>query len=579
MENFVVSARKYRPTTFESVVGQNTLTQTLKNAIKSNHLAHAYLFCGPRGIGKTTCARIFAKTINCQNLSSDYEACNECESCKAFNEQRSYNIHELDAASNNSVDDIRSLIEQVRIPPQIGHYSVYIVDEVHMLSSGAFNAFLKTLEEPPAHAIFILATTEKHKILPTILSRCQIYDFSRITVKDTVAHLQRIAEKEGVLVDMETLNIIAQKSDGGMRDALSIFDQLVSFCGNNITYQDTIQTLNVLDCEYYFRLVDICLKNDINNALLIFNEILNKGFDGQHFIEGLGSHLRDVLVSHDIATTCLLEVGENIATRYHHQAKQCTPEFLFKALQITNDCSLNYRTTRNKRLLIEITLIKLCQITNHPTPDKNENEHKPIQPLNAIQQIPAQAQTPPANIQPVAQATPQPASSPKNSHIGTTIPTSTISRPMSVSINNLQLNQEGSEIKQLSKTPSILQKEETFTEDNLRKVWLEQIVPLSADKYMAMILEKYQPTLQANNIIRLQVDNKSQVGDIQSIQEQIINVLRRELNNDLIKLQLSINEATDTEDTVYTASDKMALLTQKNPDLGLLRQQFNLLLE
>ena len=316
MESFVVSARKYRPSTFETVVGQHTLTQTLKNAIKSNHLAHAYLFCGPRGVGKTTCARIFAKTINCQHLTADFEPCNECESCKAFNEQRSYNIHELDAASNNSVDDIRSLIEQVRIPPQVGKYSVYIVDEVHMLSQGAFNAFLKTLEEPPAHAIFILATTEKHKILPTILSRCQIYDFNRITIPDTVDYLQKIAQREQIKIDVEALNVIAQKSDGGMRDALSIFDQLVNFCGTDISYQDAISTLNVLDYEYYFRLVDCALVSDVTGALLLFNEVLAKGFDGQHFVDGLGSHLRDVMVSKDVATIALLEKGESVSKRY-----------------------------------------------------------------------------------------------------------------------------------------------------------------------------------------------------------------------------------------------------------------------
>ena len=340
MDNFIVSARKYRPSSFNSVVGQQALTTTLKNAIKSNHLAHAYLFCGPRGVGKTTCARIFAKTINCQNLTPEAEACNECESCVSFNEQRSYNIHELDAASNNGVDDIRSLTDQVRIPPQIGKYSVYIIDEVHMLSQGAFNAFLKTLEEPPAHAIFILATTEKHKIIPTILSRCQIYDFNRITVADTVKHLQYVALQEGVTADINGLNIVAQKSEGGMRDALSIFDQLVSFCGNNITYQGVIENLNVLDYEYYFRLVDGFLKGEVSQSLLIFNEILNNGFDGHHFITGLSSHLRDVLVSKDPVTIALLEVGADIGERYKIQAQMCSQEFLFQGLKICNDCDI-----------------------------------------------------------------------------------------------------------------------------------------------------------------------------------------------------------------------------------------------
>jgi DNA polymerase-3 subunit gamma/tau len=364
MENFIVSARKYRPSTFLSVVGQSSLTNTLKNAIASNHLAHAYLFCGPRGVGKTTCARIFAKTINCLNPASDHESCNECESCKAFNEQRSYNIHELDAASNNSVEDIRTLIEQVRIPPQIGQYSVYIIDEVHMLSTAAFNAFLKTLEEPPAHAVFILATTEKHKVLPTILSRCQIYDFNRIGVNDTIEHLQFVAQKENIKAEPEALSVIAQKSDGGMRDALSIFDQVVSFCGNEITYKAVIENLNVLDYDYYFRLVENFLEGKIPSTLLIFNEILNKGFEGQNFINGLSAHLRDLLVCKDPQTVTLLEVGANIREAYKKQAQVCSDAFLYSALKLTNECDLNYRLSKNKRLLVELTLIRLCQLSD-----------------------------------------------------------------------------------------------------------------------------------------------------------------------------------------------------------------------
>jgi len=364
MENFIVSARKYRPSTFLSVVGQGPLTSTLKNAIVSNHLAHAYLFCGPRGVGKTTCARIFAKTINCMNPTAEHEACNECESCKAFNEQRSYNIHELDAASNNSVDDIRSLIEQVRIPPQIGKYSVYIIDEVHMLSAAAFNAFLKTLEEPPAHAIFILATTEKHKVLPTILSRCQIYDFNRISVNDTISHLQTVAQKEGIQAEPEALSIIAQKADGGMRDALSIFDQVVSFCGNEITYKKVIQNLNVLDYDYYFKLVENFLSGNVTECLLLFNEILSKGFEAQSFINGLSGHFRDLLVCKDPQTIPLLEVGANIQENYRKQAQNCNDQFLFKALRLTNECDLNYRISKNNRLLVELTLIRLCQLSD-----------------------------------------------------------------------------------------------------------------------------------------------------------------------------------------------------------------------
>lgn len=363
MENFIVSARKYRPDTFQTVVGQASITSTLKNAIKNSQLAHAYLFCGPRGVGKTTCARIFAKTINCQNLTAEIEPCNECESCKAFNGSRSYNIHELDAASNNSVDDIRNLTDQVRIPPQIGHYSIYIIDEVHMLSQAAFNAFLKTLEEPPRHAIFILATTEKHKIIPTILSRCQIFDFNRIKISDISSHLLHVATSESVVVENEALNVIAQKADGAMRDALSIFDQIVSFSGRNITYKDVISNLNVLDYDYYFRCVDLFLKNDISGSLLLFNEILDHGFDGHHFITGLSSHFRDVMVCKDPVTIQLLEVGGEIKEKYKVQAARCESDFLIGALQIANECDLQYKASQNKRLLVELAVIKIAQLS------------------------------------------------------------------------------------------------------------------------------------------------------------------------------------------------------------------------
>ncbi|WP_319228853.1 DNA polymerase III subunit gamma/tau [Draconibacterium orientale] len=363
MENFIVSARKYRPDSFQTVVAQASITNTLKNAIKSNQLAHAYLFCGPRGVGKTTCARIFAKTINCTNLTDDTEACNTCESCTSFNSSRSFNIHELDAASNNSVDDIRNLTDQVRVPPQMGKYSVYIIDEVHMLSSQAFNAFLKTLEEPPKHAIFILATTEKHKIIPTILSRCQIFDFNRIGVADISEHLEYVAKSESVEVEGEGLNIIAQKADGAMRDALSIFDQIVSFSGKKITYQDVITNLNVLDYDYYFRLVDEFLKNNVTEVLVIFNDILNHGFDGHHFITGLSSHFRDLLVCKDPVTIQLLEVGGDIKERYRAQAAATESDFLLDAMQIANTCDIQYKTSQNKRLLIELALIRIAQLT------------------------------------------------------------------------------------------------------------------------------------------------------------------------------------------------------------------------
>lgn len=363
MENFIVSARKYRPDSFQTVVAQASITNTLKNAIKSNQLAHAYLFCGPRGVGKTTCARIFAKTINCTNLTDDTEACNECESCKSFNSSRSFNIHELDAASNNSVDDIRNLTDQVRVPPQMGKYSVYIIDEVHMLSSQAFNAFLKTLEEPPKHAIFILATTEKHKIIPTILSRCQIFDFNRIGVSDISEHLEYVAKSESVDVEGEGLNIIAQKADGAMRDALSIFDQIVSFSGKKITYQDVITNLNVLDYDYYFRLVDEFMKNNVTEVMVIFNDILSHGFDGHHFITGLSSHFRDLLVCKDQVTIQLLEVGGDIKERYRTQATATESDFLLDAMQIANTCDIQYKASQNKRLLIELALIRIAQLT------------------------------------------------------------------------------------------------------------------------------------------------------------------------------------------------------------------------
>ncbi len=359
---YIVSARKFRPNTFKSVVGQLNITTTLKNAIKNKQLAHAYLFCGPRGVGKTTCARIFAKTINCFSVSDDYEACGVCESCKAFDENRSYNIHELDAASNNSVDDIKTLIDKVRIPPQIGSYSVYIIDEVHMLSQAAFNAFLKTLEEPPKHAVFILATTEKHKIIPTILSRCQIYDFSRITIKDAIEHLKYVAGAKNIDYDEDGLAVIAQKADGAMRDALSIFDQIVSFSGNQITYQNVIANLNVLDYDYYFQITDAFLATDYVQALLIFDKILKKGFDGHHFITGLAGHFRDLLVCKDDGTSNLFDVGDSIKTKYNIQSELCSIDFLYEALKLTTDCDLAFKNAKEKRLHVEFTLLGLSRL-------------------------------------------------------------------------------------------------------------------------------------------------------------------------------------------------------------------------
>lgn len=363
MEEYIVSARKYRPMSFDSVVGQNALTTTLRNAVKSGKLAHAYLFCGPRGVGKTTCARIFAKAINCLNPTADGEACGQCESCRAFSEQRSYNIFELDAASNNSVENIKQIMEQTRIPPQVGRYKVFIIDEVHMLSTAAFNAFLKTLEEPPAHVIFILATTEKHKILPTILSRCQIYDFERMTVENTIAHLKHVADKEGIKYEEEALGIIAEKADGGMRDALSIFDQAASFCQGNITYQKVIEDLNELDADNYFRIIDLAMENKVSDIMLLLNSIIEKGFDGGNLINGLASHVRNVLMAKDASTLTLLEVSKQQRDKYAEQAQRCPTRFLYTALKIMNQCDLNYRQSSNKRLLVELTLIQVAQIT------------------------------------------------------------------------------------------------------------------------------------------------------------------------------------------------------------------------
>ena len=363
MEEYIVSARKYRPMSFDSVIGQSSLTTTLKNAVKSGKLAHAYLFCGPRGVGKTTCARIFAKAINCEHPREDGESCNECESCKAFNEGRSYNIFELDAASNNSVENIKALMEQTRIPPQVGRYKVFIIDEVHMLSTAAFNAFLKTLEEPPSHVIFVLATTEKNKILPTILSRCQIYDFERMTVNNTVNHLKMVAEKEGITYEEQALEVIAEKADGGMRDALSIFDQAASFCQGNITYQKVIEDLNVLDTENYFKIVELSLENKVSDIMVLVNSIIEKGFDGGNLVNGLASHMRNILMAKDPQTLPLLEVSTQQRQHYQEIAQKCPTNFVYKALKILNQCDINYKQSSNKRLLVELTLIQVAQIT------------------------------------------------------------------------------------------------------------------------------------------------------------------------------------------------------------------------
>ena len=574
MENYIVSARKYRPITFESVVGQQALTQTLRNAIRTNHLAHAYLFCGPRGVGKTTCARIFAKTINCLSPTEENDACNQCESCTAFNEQRSFNIHELDAASNNSVEDIRSLIDQVRIPPQIGKYSVYIIDEVHMLSGNAFNALLKTLEEPPKHAIFILATTEKHKILATILSRCQVYDFNRITVADTISHLQYVAQKENINASEEALNVVAQKADGGMRDALSIFDQLVAFCGTNISYEQAIEVLNVLDSDYYFRLVDAALSGDVSNALLLLNEVLVKGFDAGHFITGFAQHLRDVLVSKDIATVALLETPEVIRQQYQAQAQRCAAKWLFNALDIMNTCDINYRTAKNKRLTVELALIKLCRLL------------EPAEPIQTNTQ-PTQ-RTAVASPQPSVKTATQP-STPIQQQ-ATVKPTITPPPPKPVigampSLGNLGLintnaasNQANSAQTSTGQSTTTEKRNTPFTIDQLKSAWVGQVKNFEKEERFKAMLITYEPVMDSEHMFHITVKNQLQKKVFSQFGKQLMDNIRNELQNDHIQLKVEIDEHVIGQ-VAYTASEKYKLLAQQNPQLDDLRQRMNLQLE
>lgn len=590
MKNFIVSARKYRPSTFDSVIGQRALTITLKNAIATGKLAQAYLFCGPRGVGKTTCARIFAKTINCMNITSDGEACNECESCKAFNEQRSFNIHELDAASNNSVEDIRSLIEQVRIPPQIGKYKVYIIDEVHMLSSSAFNAFLKTLEEPPAHAIFILATTEKHKILPTILSRCQIYDFNRIGVNDIVEHLQYVAEKEGIEADVEGLNIIAQKADGGMRDALSIFDQVVSFTGGKIHYQDVIANLNVLDYEYYFTLTNNFLENKISDSLLIFNDILNKGFDGNHFITGLASHFRDLLVAKDEATTCLLEIATNVKARYIEQAKKCTPKFLFHAMKLCNECDLNYRMSKNKRLLVELTLIQLAQIAQDeeevPAGHSPKNKISPIfstdqaqvkktEQAIVIQQTASQPKSNSLKKEEYAQKNSQKPER-TNPIMKSAIHTSIKAIQGDLKKDSSEKTEEKQILQQSATTKNSNIENLPYTEQDLNLRWTEFALKLPRkDAAMAGNMKNMNPKLLENNIFEIVVDNAMAEKDMLNIKPQIEQHLRTQLHNNQITMKVRISEQGEIL-KVYSKAEQWKLLQKKNTSLQKLKDLLGL---
>ena len=581
MENYIVSARKYRPSTFQSVVGQKALTQTLKNAIDAGKLAHAYLFCGPRGVGKTSCARIFAKTINCLNPTANGEACNECESCRAFNEQRSYNISELDAASNNSVEDIRQLVDQVRIPPQIGHYKVYIVDEVHMLSTAAFNAFLKTLEEPPHHAIFILATTEKHKILPTILSRCQVYDFQRITLADIAEHLQYVAAQEGIQAEAEALSVIAQKADGGMRDALSIFDQIASFTAGNITYNAVIENLNVLDYEYYFRLTEAFLKANVPAALLLFKDICDKGFESQHFISGLSNHFRNLLVSKDASTLSLLEVGEATAKRYGEQAALCDTRLLYKAMDLSNRCDLDYRVSNNKRFLVELMLIQICQLS---MPEQPAAQQPVLQPTVKAQQPTAAAAPQAAPAQPTATATPAqqptaapaPQAAPRPSAQAYTprpaAPRPTASRSgmpaPSIRINAAKSNPD--EQREMRRKP--------FTEEQLVASWLKYANSIPDEVALFNTMQSHKPTLKGEIICKIDVESNIQQSLILVTKDALLKFMQNDLENDYIDLETEIKISNERR-VSYNTGEILTAMQEDNPYLAKAVDTLNLEIE
>ena len=585
MSDYIVSARKYRPTSFDAVVGQKALTTTLKNAIAGGKLAHAYLFCGPRGVGKTTSARIFAKTINCLNPTPAGEACDACESCVAFNEGRSYNIHELDAASNNSVDDIRELIEQVQIPPQVGRYKVFIIDEVHMLSQAAFNAFLKTLEEPPAHAIFILATTEKHKILPTILSRCQIYDFNRMEVPETVAHLKHVAESEGIKYEEEALNVIARKADGGMRDALSIFDQVASFTNGNITYAQTIENLNVLDYDYYFEVTDRLLEVDIPQVMLLLDKVLNKGFEAGHFIGGLAAHFRDLLVSRDAQTLPLLEVAESVRARYAEQAARCTPRFLYAALKLCNDCDINYRTAPNKRLLVELTLIQVAQLLQQE--DVPPSGRRPTLRLLPIFK-------PAADQVPTAGAPQQKTSAPPSANVGTaspamtptTVTTPAVPRPMptprtaqqqlaAARLQTVSLTRKpqpatsdettiGPATSANSTTPTEL-RYEAFTVEQLEYLWMRFANELPpAQLAEAGRLKMIRPQLgEAQRVVGV-VENEAAAAYLNKIVPQLTAFLRRELHNDAVTVVFAVSTERREKKRVFSPREIFRNMVETN---------------
>ena len=582
--------------TFDAVVGQHALTTTLKNAVKSGKLAHAYLFCGPRGVGKTTCARIFAKAINCEHPSEDGEACNACESCKAFNEQRSYNIFELDAASNNSVENIKALMEQTRIPPQVGRYKVFIIDEVHMLSTAAFNAFLKTLEEPPAHVIFILATTEKHKILPTILSRCQIYDFERMTVGNTIEHLKLVAAKESITYDEEALAVIAEKADGGMRDALSIFDQAASFCQGNITYQKVIEDLNVLDSDNYFKIIDYALANKVSEIMVLLNGILNKGFDGGNLIGGLAAHVRNVLMARDVQTLPLLETSQQQREKYHEQSKKCPVNFLYQALKLLNQCDINYKQSSNKRLLVEITLIQVAQITQPDdddagagrSPKRLKSLFKKLinsQPKKATLQVVAAEKHTLSPRERATQAVTEPAVTPSvtaTSAATTTQQPTSKPRPsasldaIGFTFRGLRAQNERSEEKKDEQFDVDTTKEKGFTQDQLETSWYAMLVRMPQSlRGLATRLKNVTPRITEFPKIEIVVDNQILLTQVEPIKLRIKATLAKELNNGQINVEWRVAQGTEVK-PLLTKRESFEEMKRENPALAKLCQVLHL---
>lgn len=575
MDNYIVSARKYRPYNFDSVVGQDSIAHTLKNSIKNKQIAQAYLFCGPRGVGKTTCARIFAKTINCLSPTSEFEACEKCESCMAFNSLRSLNIHELDAASNNSVDDIRNLIDKVRIPPQIGNYSVYIIDEVHMLSSSAFNAFLKTLEEPPKYVVFILATTEKHKIIPTILSRCQIFDFNRIGIEDIKRRLEFVAKNENINAENDALQIIAQKADGAMRDALSIFDQIVSFTGSNITYEDTIKNLNVLDYEYYFKLTDAFLEGNYVETLMIFDEILNKGFEANYFINGLASHFRDLLMCKTPRTVEILEVGTKIREKYLQSAVNCSTPFLFNAINIANECDLKYKQSQNKRLLIELALLKISKLNNPEKFDVTE----PKQEQTKTNSTPEKAEK-------HLEKTPEKVSEPKpkstgsdNANAGSQKVIKSYSISEIANSQKTQSNGTGSQAKESGNDKYFNPENfgtDPFDKDKLEYNWAKYAETFrEKDQRLFAYLSQHIPYIKENENIVLNVSNQNIKNKLEKIKSLIEQYLIKELNNKNLRIEFVVTEPEPSK-TNQTDEEKLNSMISKNPEIKNLKDQLNL---